>query len=121
MWRSENIKWHLNYGSREIICVFLENSSERNRNYKLKIQLFNHYQKQNQKKPPCIEWGHRLWMIKIDDALHFTPLLIFIPAWGFCAINWNFQTESVNPFLFRNANGINVTMTMIFLHFHNFS
>lgn len=34
MWRSEKIKWHLNYGSREIICVFLENSSE-------KIEIIN--------------------------------------------------------------------------------
>lgn len=64
--------------------------------------------------------GDRLWMIKIDDALHSTPMLTFVPAWSLCAINWNFQTESVHPFLFRNASGNNMTIMEIFLHFLKF-
>lgn len=60
-------------------------------------------------------------MTKVYDALHFTSMLTFVPTWGFCVTSYNFKAESVNPFLFRNASGNNMTMMELFLHFLKFS
>lgn len=60
-------------------------------------------------------------MIKIYDALHFISMLTFVPACFFPVISSGFKAESVNPFLFRNASGNNMTMMELFLHFLKFS